>query len=280
MRTAGVLDAVRGLGLHDHVCWPYDDPAEFRTQAVGFLSDGLALGQRAWYVAEPDTDELRGHLDGLPGVAEALDRGALQLCSIGTTYRSGQVVVPADQVAAYAAATDQALADGYTGLRVAAEATPMVRTDEALEAFCRYEHLVDRYMAARPFAAMCAYDRQELSGEAIGDLASMHPASGPDAAPFRLYATSESEVALAGELDLESREHFPAALRRAELHPVGGELVLDASGLDFIDHRALFALSREGLRTGCEVVLRTAPPSAARLVELLEVPGVRVEAAS
>ncbi|GGP41260.1 MEDS domain-containing protein [Saccharothrix coeruleofusca] len=279
MRTAGVLDAVRGLGLHDHVCWPYDDPADFRRRAVEFLADGLALGQRAWYVADSDDEVMRGHLDELPGAAEALERGALQLHPIGETYRSGQVVTPADQVAAYAAATDQALADGYTGLRVAAEATPMVRTEASLEAFCRYEHQVDRYMAGRPFAAMCAYDRHELSEEAIGNLACMHPASGPDAAPFRLYATSASEVALAGELDLDSRERFPAALRRAGLRPIGGELVLDASELDFIDHRALFALAREGLRTGSEVVLRTALSSAARLVELLGVPGVRVEAA-
>lgn len=271
MRTAGVLAATRGLGLHDHVCWPYDDPAEFRVRVVEFLSDGLVLGQQCWYVSAGSTEELTPH------VAEfgaALESGALRVVAIDETYGHTDAVTPAEQVATYAAATEAALAAGYTGLRVAAEATPMVRGDEALDAFCRYEHLVDRYMAGKPFAAMCAYNRAELPESTIDELSCLHPASGAGTAPFRLYAVPGARVALDGELDLNSHESFPRALDRADLRSDDGPVVVEASSLDFIDHRALLALARA---VGGDVVLRTRQPATARLVELLEIPGLRVE---
>ncbi|MFC6090412.1 MEDS domain-containing protein [Saccharothrix lopnurensis] len=271
MRTSGVIHATGGLGLHDHVCWPYDDPAEFRRRVVEFLADGLVLGQQCWYVSEGSTDELLSHVAGL---GEALSSGALRVVSIDDTYGGGGAVTPAQQVATYAAATEAALAAGYSGLRVAAEATSMVLGDEALDAFCRYEHLVDRYMAGRPFAAMCAYDRTRLPGSAIGQLACLHPAGGAGASPFRLYAVPGARVALDGELDLDSRENFARALERADLRADGGQVVVDGSSLDFVDHHALFALARAG---GGDVVLRTRRSAPARLAELVGVPGLRVE---
>jgi hypothetical protein len=273
MRTSGVLHATRGLGLHDHVCWPYDDPAEFRGRVVEFLADGLALGQQCWYVSQGSPEELASHLVELGAPPRP---GALRVVSIDDTYGEGGTVSPAEQVATYAAATEAALAAGFTGLRVAAEATPMARGDEALDAFCRYEHLVDRYMAGKPFAAMCAYNRAELPGSAIAELACMHPASGADAAPFHLYAVPGARVALDGELDLDSRERFPLALDRAGLRDGDGDgpVVVDASSLEFIDHHALFALARAG---GGDVVLRTRHSGPARLAELVGVPGLTVE---
>ncbi|QFZ17441.1 MEDS domain-containing protein [Saccharothrix syringae] len=271
MRTSGVLGATRGLGLHDHICWPYEDPEEFRARVLEFLADGLVLGQQCWYVSEGPTEVLTSHVAEL---GPALESGALRVVSVDETY-GGATVTPAGQVATYAAATEAALAAGYAGLRVAAEATPMVRGDEALEAFCRYEHLVDRYMAGRPFAAMCAYNRAELPEAAIGELACMHPASGADAAPFRLYAASGDRVALDGELDLASRERFPRALDRVGLSAGTGPVVVEAAELEFIDHHAMFALARAA---GGEVVLRTRHRAPARLAELVRVPGLRVEA--
>ncbi|MEU5692645.1 MEDS domain-containing protein [Actinosynnema sp. NPDC020468] len=265
MRTSGVLDAVQGLGLHDHVCWPFDTQADFIARAREFLTDGLAAGQEAWYIAEGPVEELTTHLSGLE---DALTSGALKVVSLNDAYQE-RAVEPHVQAAAYAVATEDALAAGYTGLRVAAEATPLVRGDAALDAFCRYEHLVDRYMTAKPFAAMCAYDRRVLTDDEIGHLACLHPASGAGGAQFRLFAT-EDGVGLEGEIDLDSRERFPLALHRAGLGR-NGQVLVEAPDLDFIDHHGLYALSDLG-----DVVLRTPLSTARRLVDLLDMPGVRV----
>jgi hypothetical protein len=71
---------------------------------------------------------------GLDGPHGALDRGALQVFSLDEMRRTGAGPDPRDQVRAYAAATEEALALGFAGLRVAAEVTPLVRAPEHVDA--------------------------------------------------------------------------------------------------------------------------------------------------
>jgi hypothetical protein len=54
-----------------------------------------------------------------------------------------------------------------TSARVAADATPLVRTFDDRAAFARYEHLVDAYMTRHAFSAMCAYNRSKLDRDAV-----------------------------------------------------------------------------------------------------------------
>ncbi|MGQ0775469.1 MAG: MEDS domain-containing protein [Pseudonocardiales bacterium] len=274
MPVSGVTEAARSFNHHDHLCWAFDEFDEFHSRAVEFLADGLARGQRVWYVADGDPSTLWDGLRNLDETNQACGPGAVQVQSLGDRYPTGAVVVPATQVQAYAAATEDALAAGFTGLRVAAEATPLVRTPEQLDAFARYEHLVDRYMTSQPFSALCAYNRAELGEETIAQLASLHPAG--SAPPFRLHACAHAAAALSGALDLTSHALLALALRRADLRPTGGELVLDATELDFIDHQSLLALAEYGRRRNAKVVLQTGLTGAARLCELLELKDLRV----
>ncbi|MER7330496.1 MULTISPECIES: MEDS domain-containing protein [unclassified Micromonospora] len=265
----------------EHLCWSYEDLGSLAAQAERYLLAGLAAGERVWYVTPDPVDAVADRLHRLPAFAAAVRRGAAAVVPLFSTYSHGHVVDPPTQVAAYAAATDEALAAGHTGLRVAAEATELVRTPAQLESFTRYEHLVDRYMRNRPFSAMCAYHRPGLGDRAVAELACMHPDSNVDDVLFRLYAVAPAEghAALAGELDLSNHELFRAALDRADLRPTGGELVLSAAGLRFLDHRALAHLAEYARRRGASAVLRTSRSAAARLVDLLNLPGIRVEVA-
>ncbi len=266
----------------DHVCRGYRRRGEFVAHAQEFLAEGLAAGERVLYVAPGDDAALTGQLRADERCDEGLERGAVQVASVDATYRTGAVVDPTGQVEHYAAATSEALAAGFTGLRVAADATSLVRTPAQLDAFARYEHLVDRYLADHPMSAMCGYDVAELGGEVVAQLACMHPAAPDGGAPFHLHGhvRDGSAAALDGDLDLESRRLWPLALERAGLRPEGGTIAIDAAGLDFVDHRSLVALAGYAERHATTVVLRTRSSTAARLVELLDLTGVRVERAA
>lgn len=244
-----------------HVCLAFDSRAELEARARDFLAAGRAAGERTWFVAAD---------------APALP---LPFVPLGDTYRAGAVVDPRAQVAAYAAATEQALADGFTGLRVAADATPLVRTAAQLDAFAQYEYRVDRYMRDHPFTAMCAYDRAALGDHSVAQLACLHAESNV-AVPFRLCACPPDEgcAALTGELDQAADDLFTAALRHADLPPAGGEVVLQADGLRFTDHGSLLRLQEYADDHDITVVLRGAGRAAARLADLLELSRVRVEA--
>ena len=245
-----------------HVCLAFDRRAELESQARDFLAAGAAAGERTVFVA------------ARPPAAP------LPFVPLGATYRDGEVVDPVAQVAAYAAATEEALAAGHTGLRVVADATPLVRTPAQLEAFARYEYRIDRYMRDQPFSAMCAYDRAELGDDVVAQLACMHSESAA-AVPFRLHACPPAEgcAALTGELDLSGDDLLTAALRRADL-PATGEVVLQARGLRFADHRSLIRLHDYARDRGTTVVLRGANRAVGRLAALLDLPLLRVEVAS
>jgi anti-anti-sigma regulatory factor len=179
----------------------------------------------------------------------------------------------------YATATELAVAAGFTGLRVAADATTLVRTPEQLDAFARYEHLIDRYMLTAPFSALCAYQRTQIGEESIAALACMHPGASPNATPFWLHATAEGgcAAAIGGELDLATRDLLEPALRRADLQPHDGELVIDATRLAFIDHRSLLQLAEHASTTGHRLVLRTAHPGPSHLTKALGLTNIHVE---
>ncbi|MET8853899.1 MEDS domain-containing protein [Amycolatopsis sp. NPDC004625] len=268
--------------VRDHVCRGYRRPAEFVADAQEFLAEGLAAGERVLYVAPGDEAALTGQLREDDRCGEGLDSGAVQVASVDAAYPSGTVVDPAGQVAVYASATSEALAAGFTGLRVAADVTSLARTPAQVDAFARYEHLVDHFMAAHPMSAMCGYDVGELGGEVVAQLACMHPHANAGATPFHLHGHAQdgSAAALDGDLDLESRELWPLALERAGLRSSAGTIAIDAAGLGFVDHRSLFALADYAERHATTVVLRTRLTTPARLVELLDLPGVRVERAA
>lgn len=277
MRQSGAVADVRHLGPHDHVCWGFDDFAEFREAALAFLEAGLGGGQCVWYMGESK--------DGVHDALAGARPGAVRLVPLGAYDPHNTGMNPAGQIEVYATATTDALAAGFTGLRVAADVTTFVRCSSGIEAFARYEHQVDRLMAVRPFSAMCAYNRTALGPEVLTQLSIMHPTTNPmttETAPFRLYASHRPgcAAAIGGELDRASVGLLELALVRAELKPTDGELVLDATELTFIDHRSLNTLADHARQLGATLVLRTNQSIPLRLTKVLDWDNVTIEPVS
>jgi hypothetical protein len=275
IRSVGSRPDLPDLDRHDHLCWVYDDDQEMLTAALRFLEEGLRLGERVGYVGGVGVDRMAGELDHL---ARRRRPGATFTSDLGTTYQDRDPD-PSEQVRIYRAATEEALRDGFTGLRVAADATMLVERPEARRTFLRYEHLVDRAMTTLPFSAMCAYDRRVL-GPAVDELCCVHPLANDDRAGFGLYAAGPSTVGLRGEVDALGLELFGTALASVAWQDGvgrGGEVDVDARHLDFIDHRALQELDAALAAGGVRARLRCTSTSPARLVDLLELDHLDVE---
>ena len=268
-----VMGSVDGFGPRDHLCLVYDDPATFATKAKAFLADGLAQGLQVRYVAAGSSDETADLREWLLGELAPDRADAVQVQSVRDTYGLGHVVSGDEQVAAYADATSAALAAGFAGLRVAADATPLVVTPEQLDAFARYEYQIDRYMIGHPFSAMCGYDRAVLGVDAVAELACMHPVSNARTM-FRWHA-AESGVALAGEIDRSVQTLFRKALHRTDLAQ-GEPVDMDVAGLDFVDHHAIAELDALGRQHQARIVLRNPGYLVARIVRLMKLDFVGV----
>jgi MEDS: MEthanogen/methylotroph, DcmR Sensory domain len=253
----------------------FDDPADFREHAMEFLADGLGRGCRVRYVAPDDVDTLRAHVAPLLHRAHRPD--AVEVLALADPQPATACVDAADLIATYTAATDAALEDGFTGFRVAADSTGLVRTPAQLDAFARYEHHADRLMTTVPFSGLCGFRRSELGDEAVSELACLHAAGGAEHAPFRVHATRGADLAVSGELDLTTVDLFATTMDRVGLHDAPDEVVVDATGLAFADHRNLLVLERLARRHDRSVLLRTGRRWPELLVAALELSRVRVE---
>jgi anti-anti-sigma regulatory factor len=262
---------------HTHLCRVFDDPADFCAQATEFLADGLARGCRVRYLGDGDVDALRADLPLLDRLAQAHRPGAVEVHSVAGAHLVAGCVDVAAQVTVYAADTQAALVDGFTGLRVATDVTTLARTRMQLDALARYEHRADRLMTTVPFSALCGFRRSELGDDAVAELACLHAAGGADHAPFRVHATRGADLAVSGELDLTTVDLFATTLERVGLHDAPAEVVVDATGLAFADHRNLLVLEQLAHRYGRSVVLRTGRRWPERLVEALGLRRVRAE---
>jgi hypothetical protein len=279
MRSSGVRRrSVHDLGPHDHLCWAYDDPVGLRGRLVEFLTDGILHGQRIVYVSAAPVDTLREHLRGLYDVDGLLVRGALRLLDLGAAFGRDAVVDPAGQVAQWAAATKAALAAGFTGLRIAADVSPLVATPLQRGAFARYEHRLDRFMVDHPFAALCAYDRGRVDRAGLAELACLHPWISLDAAPFRLFAAGAGRLVLEGDVDALSAPLFALALTRVGEAWPGAGVVVDVADDAYVGHRGLVALERAAAgRAVGAVVVRHRSSVTALLAGHLDLTRVRVE---
>ena len=272
MRRRGTVTSAAGLGIHSHGCWLYGDEEEFRARATQFLADGLDHDQRLLYVGAGTIRKLRNDLSDLPELDLLLGDGGLRIMPLEGVYELGVGIDPLAQLAMYSAATQTALMDGYSGLRVLADVTALVLDPALWRAHTHWEAVGDRFIARNPMSALCCYDRRQLPDEILRDLACVHRSSnGPPAVQFRLFAGREG-LSLAGEVDSFNADSLRRLLTAAA--PVEGPLVLELDELTFIDQHGVTAIAdvaRELHSHGRPLKVLGAPPAFDRLTDLLGV---------
>jgi anti-anti-sigma factor len=282
-RQHGLLGTAANLVPFAHVGWGYRDHAEFCGRAAEYIADGRQRHQWVEYVGRGTPAALRAELATPPNMRETSESAEVAIRPLKDFYavRPGtEVVDPEASLAKLVAATEEALAAGYTGSRAVVDVTALVRTPEQREAFARYEWGLDQKLTGLPAGALCAYDASQL-GDAAAELICLHPFVSRGAVPFRLYAESEPEfdLALTGEIDAASSELFATTLRRAWPRAGGKKLVINAGGLEFISHAPLRMLDQYAREVDSEVVLSTNQRVAARLAALLDLTRVHVQEA-
>ena len=237
-RHTGLMDPAGRYGLSDHACWAYDSDSERAAVATAWIADGLALGQRTMYLADGSVEVLTQELAGLPGRDEAIAGGALVVAATSSMYDLSRPIDATTQLAGYSAAVELAVRDGFAGIRVAVDITPLVADPGRRRAHLHWEHFADRYITEQPLAPLCLYDRRKV-GE-LPAIEHVHPLNGPDPLPFSLYGVGARRSALVGEVDAAVADPFAAALAALPDH----DDTIDVGALAFIDAHGAWVLQR------------------------------------
>jgi anti-anti-sigma regulatory factor len=249
------------------MCWVHGDSRDYRPRLTEFFGEGLARGLQVAYLGAGNVEELREHLDRFIDVGPLLTREDIRIISFDEIYRAGEPVVPAEVMKKYAAATQEALADGYQGLRISADVTDLVRAPEQQDAFARFEFLLERYSSRNPLSALCEY-RLEL-GAAVMQFACMHAAVPAGLTPFQMFACDDGAVGLLGEFDAACQAAFKRALQSIQPVPDDSTLIFDMSAVRFMDHRTLLTLDSYAQESQVPVLVRSMPPVVRRVARVL-----------
>jgi hypothetical protein len=234
VRAHGRVDRVPDAGPADHVCWVYDDAHALDAAAGRFLAGGLARGERLLVVGEGMVGTLDRETLPFGGTEALLATGALEILDLTGASDGAEEFTAEQQLAFYDEATRRARADGFTGLRVAAEGTALAADPATRPALVHWEHLADDFVArGSGFTALCAY-RGDLCREALHEVASVHPVvHGPDGVPPFHVFRDENRVVLTGSVDTFSAGQLARVLSASPAARAG--TVLDLGRLEFVD---------------------------------------------
>jgi len=227
----------------DHICWVYDeDDASFDRAVRRFAAGGLARDERVLVVGERVIASISTAGDGFGDAAALIAAGSLRTLTRAQAYEAAGEFDPATQRTFYDAATQEALGDGYSGLRVVADVTPLAEDTDVRSTLVAWEHLADEYAAqGSGFTALCAYSSR-LPPQALADAAAVHPlVHAPSLPPFQVFF-DDDRVALTGSVDTFSADRLARVLASS---PVSGDgAVLDLGNVEFVDVAASRVIAR------------------------------------
>lgn len=260
VRNNGMHVELIGMAPHDHIGWVFSGPDQFAVLARKFLKDGAAMGERLIYVAEGPGSDGPGGLDDL------IDAGVLQVRSIAEIYGPSGIVDAVRQRAVFAEALAQAQADGYAGIRVAADNTPLLNDERRFAAWLRWELVADRFMSENPVTGLCAFDRERVDIDRLRHTATLHPllSSTSPMPQFQLFADDGSLYA-EGDLDTSAVQRIAWALPHL---PVGTGVVIDLEVTTFVSNAAFRNLHRIA-QTGIDVTIRGAASATRPLMKIV-----------
>jgi len=206
---------LRGSGLPDlrhalHVCLVYERAAEARAAVAAFFAAGLTAGERCLYQGGgANWRRLERTLATTRLAAEAGGRAALGEID---APRSGG---PRAWLELVREAERQALADGFSGLRVSWEMPPEPGR-WTLADLAEMEELLDRVLAGAHTSLLCRYSRQRSPADLLQRVMHSHPAAmlGGEIGANVFY---EPEAAVPGAPHGEDRVQRMLAQLRREL---------------------------------------------------------------
>jgi hypothetical protein len=233
-----VVSGVLAIQTGDHIGVCFAAATSFAVTTASFTHQALDAGGKVIVFAGELTGDSVERLGATNlRLRQAGRRGQL---SFGDS-RAAQLATgrfdPSHLKRLYAAATGQALAEGYTGLWVSVDmswAKPGVAEPRALTAFEAESFPLFR---DRTLTAICHYDTRIFPAEAARAACSAHPATLRAAVMRSRY--EPGTLRLTGETDLSNRLAFETAVGAL----ADGD-TLDLTGMDFLDIRAAVVLSR------------------------------------
>lgn len=257
-----------------HLCALYRGEAELEQVAATFVSSGLAAGDRVVYVAsDRPAATVRTALEAHQvSAGPASAAGQLVIEDFAAAYGQPGELDLAAMEAGFRTAARRARADGFGGLRVAAEMGDFARSIGSVDRLLDWERRCTPLQREEGITSVCQYDQRRFSRAQAAAIAHEHAGASPEFAPEPPVRFSVSNapwgLIVTGELDLACRTVFGRVLQaRLAASPW---LQLDVGGLAYAEAGALAVIyqSAATLVAVGGIIVTRAPAQLLRVIDL------------
>jgi anti-anti-sigma regulatory factor len=284
--TVDASAQITDLGADDHACLTFGESEELFDLTAAFVRDGLAAGLKVMWLSDsgpgPVIAELtRRGVEAEPAMAggQLIADGCEGALLTDQLFRADAAV--GWLVYELASSREQ----GFAGLRVAVDMSWALRPVTGVEELPRFEEGIAGVLAGTTASVLCQYDRDRFDPVTLASVAGFHTRSVAAATYYadallricRQYAPAG--IRAAGELDYQAEE--PLALALAEAVRLDGDVMINLSGLTFIDARCTMVVAeaaRSIASSGRAVTVQALPEVANGFARLgmAGLPGVRL----
>jgi anti-anti-sigma regulatory factor len=271
------------LAPGDHICWIFERDAEYLPTMARFVRAGLAQRQRVVCLTGAGVPDLADGLAGRGGLAGAVGSGQVWMGTATDMYLSGGRFDPAAVIGSFSRHIDEAIADGYTGVRVIAD----MGWAAGYGHLPGYEERVNALFLDGRALGVCLYDRRLFPAPELYAASCAHPGTvGPepstDWAPMlRTRRTGPARLSLSGEADLTNRQAL-ATILSVVVSEAEEPVRLDVGGLTFVDAGTAALFARAALRAPAGLAFVGVTPAVRQVLSLTGVaalPGVSLSGA-
>jgi signal transduction histidine kinase/ActR/RegA family two-component response regulator len=168
---------VARLQKGDHLCLIFDSAAEQAAALISFLKAGLGARERClWMAGAASSRRLERALNTAGvDVERELDRGGLVLLSERRDWLLSSHFDPGQMLDLLRRAEQQALDDGFSGLRVAWDMAWLLEDDPAAGRLVELEAHLNQFLKGSRTTILCQYSRGRSSPELMHDILRTHP---------------------------------------------------------------------------------------------------------
>ena len=253
------------LGWDGHILLLYLAESERLSALAAWARRGLENGEKVIYTEARETPPERTLVrllqdDGIDAVTAAA-KGCL------VVQPPAEFFPPDGQ----AGMLERALAEGFRGLRLSAQASATV-TVMPQAAHSDVERAFDQLCRTQPVSALCQYEQWDMPRERLQDIAASHLSGGIRQRALSV-AQHVGQLVLAGEIDVSNHDILRCALRAAA-EKASQLLRLDISRVEFVGAAGCRALDDGTFgfrRQGGRVLLIGAKPWVERILRVARV---------
>lgn len=175
-----------------------------------FVLGGLEAGEKVVYIVDSHTaDEIRKTLRQAGVDVEATEAdGQLEIVTSAESYTREEAFVPDEMIAFLTGTYQEALEEGYEGLRATGEMSWALSELEDLDILFEYEAKLNRFVDEHPAIVLCQYDRRRFSPAALLRVLETHPVVGVGDEVFDSFYYIPPEEYLEGEGTQVMLEHW------------------------------------------------------------------------